>query len=576
MIRTHPISITVNGPILTRSTAIGSFGVDAPIARLESGKPYLPGSHILGKLRNALVDLASVSGASEPIATEFMNWFGGDGDIEEGYKLRRRIFMSDLAARSDGDALRTRTRIRIGEQTEAVEEGALLTLEAPYSTGEQAVFEGHVDFVGIPDELDQMVRVLRTGLNWISQAGGQRTVGFGRILKATVGAPRRPEQIAGVPANTERLALVLQFRDPICIAEARNSGNTFETCDVVPGGVIKGALANLIAAGEGQAPGWDLAKCGTFPDLCANFSKLRVSHLFPAPAGKVERPTRWPMSLVLDSNDHFHDAAHWEGLRLINGCAPAFCHDWKPKHFERVEHFWSWPYVPRTLRVRTAIDYDEARAKEAALFAYQMLEPTGYVWIGEIGLEGVSENLRAIVVTQLSEALANGLPGIGRNQSHAMPADGSFVPSARSVIARHDPLTVLTLQTPVLLRAPNQDGYERSIEELSQGALALERHFTTERLSGAEFMANRYFNKGKDYKPWLLTEPGSVFVVRPTGKGNAAAAIRSFCLSGFPVSDSIRNFYGLPQIDASELWRYCPYIPQNGFGEVAVTTFSEG
>ena len=59
MITTRIVTLTVLGPIHTRSTAIGGFGVDAPFARLDDDDetPYLPGSHILGKVRQALKDL---------------------------------------------------------------------------------------------------------------------------------------------------------------------------------------------------------------------------------------------------------------------------------------------------------------------------------------------------------------------------------------------------------------------------------------------------------------------------------------------------------------------------------------
>lgn len=49
--RIYRLTLTVQGPVLTRATAIGGYGIDAPVARAADGAPMLAGSHVQGKLR---------------------------------------------------------------------------------------------------------------------------------------------------------------------------------------------------------------------------------------------------------------------------------------------------------------------------------------------------------------------------------------------------------------------------------------------------------------------------------------------------------------------------------------------
>lgn len=578
-ITTMPVTINVEGPVLTRATAIGGMGVDAPVARLddEDRTPYLAGSHVLGKVRHALQHLLQIqqnTGAAGPIPRDCLNdWFGGTGDEAEGYAKRRRIFFSDLTAATYGNPSATRTRIAIDRERGAAKEGALLTLEAPYRSGETIEFSGSVHVIGPDGEREKMAQALRIGLQWLSQVGGLRTIGFGRVLSAGIGNAAPTPQSLPVAAVAECLTFALQFHDPLCVAEARNSGNTFVTSDAVAGGIIKGAIANLIAAGEGHHSGTNIASSTLFPTLGKYFSALRFSHLFPAPRDNPVRPSRWPYSLVVDNTDAFHDAALWDAPKLLNGRAPAFFHDWKSKHFAMANACARWPNVERSLRVRTAIDFDEARAKHEALFAYEMLNVRKHVWVGEIGLEDIDDADRPGVISELSAVLANGLPGIGRSQSFASVAPASWEPPLKAADAAGE-VFVLTLQTAALLRG-SESNYADSILEISGGTLRLLRHFASERLSGASFMANRYY-KSKPYRPWLLTQPGSVFVVEPIGTDAPLAIIEHIRRRGLPLPENVRTFYDLGHAPDADLWSKCPYIRPNGYGEVAISGFSKG
>jgi hypothetical protein len=375
--------------------------------------------------------------------------------------------------------------------------------------------------------------------------------------------------VAAPPLGTSRFQLVLAFRDPLTIGERRNSSNIYTTSDVVPGGAIKGALANLIMASDGVR-GSGLQTSNLYPDLARNFSALQITHLFPA-AKDALRPRVWPRSLVAIDKATLFDVALIDRAAVGAKGAPAFSPDWKGETYGVADERVGWPDVPRRLIVRTAVDPDKLSAATSQLYAQEQCEVGEHVWVGQVDLSDVPEGVREKVADQFCAVISNGLPGVGRSQSLATMANPATA-STPSIkwSPDEDGCIVLTLQTSALLRSPASD-YSTAITELSNGTLAYVRHFARERLSGADFMDRRYF-KGQIYRPWLLTEAGSVFVVRPAeGQGDEAAAfIRRWLDHGLPLPQSVKSFYGLETgaTDAA-LWQKCPYIAQNGYGEIA-------
>ncbi len=586
MLRSYALSITVKGPVLTRATAAGHYGVDAPIARLSTdNRPYLPGTHVLGKARHALDHLLKVQaagpGGRTPLRSDALQWFGfvktgADGkdiygDETEGLGHRRQIFCSDLVA-STAAPLALRTRITIDDDIGATEDGMLQTLETPYASGEMVPFAGVLRMMGSDVDIAAMETALRLALNWTTQFGGLRTVGFGRSAAVAIKALPPPSAVTLSVSNLSYIPLCLRFCDPLTIGERRNASNIYNTSDVVPGGAIKGALAALILAGKGSG-GHKLADTTGTSKLAQHFSHIRITHLFPAAMDARQRPTVRPLSLVATAADpsEIKDVALIADSGTIGGAAPAFAIDWKPKHKAAANGLpdLAWSDVQRNMVVRTSIEMTELSAETSMLYAQQHCEIDRHVWIGSIDLRAVPPEDRETVAEELSAALAGGLPGVGRSQSYAMVEPSAPAPSNLWQL-QADCNIVLTLQTPALLRVPDGGDYKSAIHALSGGALAYVCHFATERLSGAAFMNHRYF-KGKTYKPWLLTEFGSVFVVRATGDTNAATAcIRCWLDHGLPIPTATRAFYGLDTTnDEAELWQACPYIRHNGYGEVA-------
>jgi hypothetical protein len=161
------------------------------------------------------------------------------------------------------------------------------------------------------------------------------------------------------------------------------------------------------------------------------------------------------------------------------------------------------------------------------------------------------------------------------------PSDGQD-PVSLSNPLPHDGLWIVTLQTPALLCDPDQldetsgqkelrGVYEESWKQLSDNSLKLERYFVRQRLSGGTYLHGR-FGQTKDlYRPYLLTEEGSVFVLKAVEgcEAQAEQQIRKWLACGLPLPAWAVDRYAR-NAQAKDRWRYCPFLPENGYGEIAI------
>lgn len=91
-------------------------------------------------------------------------------------------------------------------------------------------------------------------------------------------------------------------------------------------------------------------------------------------------------------------------------------------------------------------------------------------------------------------------------------------------------------------------------------------------MAGGEYF-HRRFGRLQQYKPYLLAEAGSTFLLEPVPgrEEDARAALEQFARRGLPLRKSVRDYYGIPE-EREQQWARCPYIPHNGYGEVAVNS----
>ena len=572
------ITITLSGPLLTRSSTAGAYGLDTAMARDAENTPIFSDSHVIGKLRESLCTLVDAGiYTSTDIATLFGERINGTPNWTPHPK---RLTASDFVLL--GEKLEdVRIRIAIDPERKAARQGAIQFMENLFASGISYRFKGVFRYLTKDEDDDnRIVTMVRDGLRNLTQLGGERGIGYGRVENVEIEIQETP-MVAPSPNTkmTKSFALLIKPTEPFCLTGRRLAGNLFMGREDIPGAAIAGILARTWSIMLGKPTPITLDFDPDRPELSRHFNSICFSHAFPAREESF-RPVRWPLSLVR-VNDNIHDIACYCGLNnaiLINNQAPAFFVDWKK--FGDVEELFGWADLKRELRVRTAIDSSKRRSANEELFAYQMVLPNPNGWLSKVDLSAVPVGDREKTGEQIRELLSLGLLGLGKTKAFAtvdfLVPDDDVIPVFSS-----DPDHLLdggwyiTLQTSALLCDPSGldessgykdlfDAYKNTWDELSKGTLELNGYFARQSLAGGEYLANRFRNgNSRSYTPWLLTEPGSVFFLKPVQSADPDVA-RKY------INDWLSGGLPLPKWVQARDWRKCPYLPQNGYGEIAV------
>lgn len=604
------VKLTVRGPVLSQATAAGDFGLDATSARRD-GRILLPGSLIKGKLRESWDRLHALAGDTfHPPVGE---WLGGESEedptTEEAKRnlpRRGRLRFSDFLAETPEDG-GVRTRIRLDETRGSVAHGALAAVETPFVPGREVVFRGELRYFAADEIAAEVEAWIAAGLRWIDSVGAYRSHGFGRLKAVEVERRAvdraRSEHAADLaePSEDGSLDLVLRIDDPLVIARFLPDRNLFECAREIPGGAIKGALATTWRELLGQRPSGPITEDldPTRPALCQHFADIRFTHAFLGRTDAGKRPAVAPLSIV-KAGAEFWDVALLEGAHLFRVSekdddgseierlrAPSFPPDWKPKVWSEVEKRLGWATPDLETRVRTAIDSEKGRNEEGQLFAHRAILPSeSYAFYGGVDLGDVPEASRDEVAKELHGLLADGLRHLGKSKATAR-AEVLRPGDAPSIVASREPAVgepcVLVLQTPAILVDPRAlderserqalgEAYRDAWRDLAGSGLELVRWFTRERLAGGGYLWRR-FRRDKPYHPDLLTDAGSVFVFE-VGDDAAVKALKRWARHGLPLPSWAVKSYAGRSSNGEELpgddWRRCPFLRQNGFGEVIV------
>jgi hypothetical protein len=578
------VTLELVGPVLTQATVAGGFGLDATVARIDN-RLCLPYTLVKGRLRQAFEELNDLF-TDTPKPFPVAHWFGSEsgsqtnGD-EKVDPIRGTLSFSDFTAiEPENSGKGTIHRVKMSEATGTVDKGAYLVIEAPVPPGDRIAFTGTISFVNSNPE--PVIQAIEKGLRWITSLGGERTVGFGRLAGVRVSTRETSAvhvALQKIAEGSTALCLTLIPEGPFCLARKKVDGNVYTPEEVIPGGVNKGGIATTwgLMIGKGaNVPVDDTFDPGR-TELCRHFSELRITHAFPSAAGSA-RPVIPPLSLV-KADETPYDVVGIEGAVLIGNQAPAFDIDWK--HCGDIRETFGWPQVERRLLVRTAMDRETRSAEKNKLFAYESIVPGNNRWLATIDLSGVPADDRTAVARQLDDILANGLVGWSKTKTSALATIEAITEQERDGFFRHDGACILSLQTPAILCEPGLlneasghsqlfEAYSKAWNALSGGSLRLVRFFARQELLGGYYLHQR-FQKGKPYYPWFLTTAGSVFVLKPTEekKDEAEKCIRNGLTHGLSLPDWALKHYANGG-KSGDHWQHCPYIRQNGFGEIAV------
>ncbi|MDD4273330.1 MAG: hypothetical protein PHG14_06330 [Desulfobacter postgatei] len=601
---TMSIHLTLKGPLLTQSSSPGELGLDLVAAR-KGVTFHLPATLVAGKLRQALEEIQDVVQTAHGSS----GWFNPSLDVwlgqpsENGYPKSKQLFFSDFDLRDveNVDSDRIRDRIKINAKSGAVEKGQIVMIENPFISGEEYTFTGKLYFFSPAKETDHILKHVKTGFNWFSQIGAMKSIGFGQVAKVLFSQPvtaNIPDPGPGASPCMEKIGLEIRVHHPFCISGRPLIGNLFRSETIIPGGALIGCIAttwsHLAGQHDGQIPQDEKRKA-----LVKNFSNIRITHGFPSEK-KRTRPVVAPLSMARINNAScLYDVALLSKPCLINDAPLDFALDWKdnkdtltcyPWPYLRMKT-WGWCHVRSELRIRTGIDRQRYRSKESELFAYEQCVPDKAVWYAQLDLSRIAdENERTDVLEQLRSLLDQGIIGLGKTKTTAdivftSPGEHDIKPFFPSSITPvQDKIWVITLQTDTLLGSPDTPKtldenagaaqlfalYRSAWEELSQGKLELVRYFARQKLSGGRYRKQVFQKQTRTYKPWLLTEAGSVFVLKACGDTvEAKEKIETWLNQGVPLTRKVCQYYGI-DVSGDSQWQQCPFLPQNGYGEIVV------
>ena len=504
-----------------------------------NGALIVPMDQLRGLLRHGLVDLG-LTGVLDDL-------FGkGSDDVAKtasgNYTPdRSALFLSDLVAAPippADQAAGPMHRVRIDPETGAATEGHLLTLEQVAAPGAEIAFSG--DFHAYSSlEVTVLESALSAALQVHGAIGSLKSVGFGEVVTCSATLQDAPATQPLADPGGPRLTMHFSLDRPYLVDPERIADNAYLGRRDIPGGAIKGLLAQ------------NLALCGANVDATA-LAALRIGQ-----ARRVgDTADLLALSVVWDRDENrFADRAH-------SAAKPGDLHQsgWKSEQEDRIEAVLGNGNPPLRMeeRVHTQINADTGAAFDQKLYSTIAVAPDPQGFECALDLTEVAPEQRRALVSALGKPLF----GLGMTGATLRPIRMTCLGGADGAQAGHFAIVV---KTPALLADPedtpeDQTGVFASCKAFWSKHLphsTLKACHARQRLVGG-YHALRFRIRPGGYRPWVLTEPGSVFVFDLAAED--VDAMNLFLRRGL-----CRTNLG----DADMDWRNCPFVAENGYGELA-------
>ncbi len=584
------ITVAIRSPFLFAGLEASGLGIDSSALRAPGGgdedgppPPLLPGDHLRGHLRLALklmADHAPSSGVDGALIDALLGTPSPEENGEQNRPARGRLFMGDLIGKTrlaDGKEVPLEeglvySRVKIDDATGSAEKGMLQFIELAAPLGALVLFRGELTAFWPSGKGDELATILEKALRLIPAMGGIKSAGFGEVVAERCEITKTADAPLAAPLSREkhedRLAFEVEFDRPILINAEHVALNVLRGSDIVPGGAIKGALANAFAAaGEDTKIDSPLDKA---------LARVVIGHAFPLKDGKAANMAL-PLSLVTATgkggNIRVRDAArHWQGgAFLIDDrvpLVPAFSGDWKAPEAKAAAEAWGAEKVdvPSLPRGRTAIG-PQGVAKDQALFVTVARGVRGLRWGFTIERNGADRDLYGRIV----ETLKGGIYGLGRTDatmrivgertdelSPAEPMKNSDGAEVWPIL-----LTTFAVMTDPANPAPLTEQYEAFFRHRAGNdpGVVLRAHFSSRIIAGRYAAVRRRAYGDAVYRPFELTKAGSLFLL----SGLDSEVVEAWRRGGLDA--------GLPQPDGSlrDLnWTNCPFVSGNGYGAIGV------
>jgi CRISPR/Cas system CSM-associated protein Csm3 (group 7 of RAMP superfamily) len=566
------ITLTVRAPVLCAGLGQPAFGVDAEFIRNEQGAPIIPRDHIKGQVRDALCTLAREKDC-EFTHEDIIRWLGAPSENGNEPRSGQLIFDDLLLVSTHDEPDFYYPRVQINEKTGAADEGMLAFFEQIAPPGAELTFEGNL--TAFVDDAEKLKTALNKALKLIPAIGAMKSAGFGEVVSAKVEKSLDARLAIAGENIPDSITFDVIFDRPVLFDAVHEADNLVVGQPIIPGAAIKGALA------------WLLQRMGENPAKNEALSKMLVSHAFPLDRNgqrELEHPIPLCMASYLAGDKKFafrcHLGVNDEDL-LLNGDLPTYAPDWKNAAFEAARKVLGYPpeeRIRRLQRTRVDITYETGTATDQALFTEVALSEC---------IDGSAGHKRRWRFTihrndtdqeefkRLAGLIRQGLWNMGRTNAAMQVVDVRKAPACtpKPFDGAEDTFAIMLLTPAVMtdaLKACNgslqwhteaKDAYaaywqERDVELVD--FMASQRW--AGRYAAMRFRPYRGRERDRDYYPFMLTEPGSVFLLKGEGLKEKLATCH------------------LPHAELNEKavsWRTSPFVPENGYGRFRFITKAE-
>jgi len=596
------LKLSIKGPFITSSGADAARGLNLIFSRDIHGRLVINGSHVKGKFREAIRDLKQLKLLSnvDDIENVYLGKVNADGVyLPERGKLHFHDFFLDEACLSDQK--NKLTRVKIETKTGTAKENSLLNIEDWFKTGSISKWTGKITFFANNEKEAEAIRQdIIMGFKWITNFGAIKGNGYGRLEKVTakLNPLKLRKSVQSKTVRNEELALRFEFKNDLFIGGIAR-GTTFkESQKVIPGAVIKGSLARFLNELCGAEKLTDHINPENekvhkkFPMLTRYFSQIQFSHAFPSHGKAKERPVVIPFSTVKDTDGKPWDIALTENAILApNGKALEFQIDWKD--FSKLNKLFGWAECQTINKTRTAIEKHTRTAHEEMLYTFQYISPYQMPsssknskrsdriqkirWLAKMRLPDINKIGKEFdhLCDELYTAFNSGWRYLGKRDARfnldVYPGEVENQMPKHTKGNLVDNLAIIALQTDAFLfdgyrLAPENnidlhEVYKRYWDGVTENSCEMIKYFARQKMSGGYLI--KRFNPYPSYYPYILTEAGSVFILRAK-IDKAQNVLQSLEMKGLPLPKDITSDKN------KEPWQVCPFVPENGFGEICI------
>lgn len=192
------------------------------------------------------------------------------------------------------------------------------------------------------------------------------------------------------------------------------------------------------------------------------------------------------------------------------------------------------------------------------MFSQIAVDPSEACWKGEINIVGDD-----LFANRLIGVLTSGCAGFGKTKATLTGTPFDELPEPTALTTQ---TCIVSVQTPcTLFPIENSDADLRHLYSsyFESHGLALTAFMARQSLR-SRYQALRFKADNERFRPWVMTDPGSVFQLE-LRSDEAREVVRIWLKDGLP-----------PHSDWSIDWRAMPFLPQQGYGKIALepTEFS--